>query len=71
MFIVESEAHKVVMTAVKSEETTLDNLDTTEPITTTEAEDEELKQIKDVTSKTPPVEGLLGSSLERSDGLQK
>ena len=32
MSIGESEAHKVVMTTVKSEETTLDNWDTTEPI---------------------------------------
>ena len=71
MSIGESEAHKVVMTTVKSEETTLDNWDTTEPIRTTEVEDEELFYAEDVTSKTPPAEGLLGSSLERPDGLQK
>ena len=70
MSIGESEAHKVVMTTIKAEETTLDNWDTTEPIRTTEeVEDEEL--FEDVTSKTPPAEGLLGSSLERPDGLQK
>ena len=67
MSIGESEAHKVVMTTIKSEETTLDNLDTTEPIKI----EEELTE-EDVTSRTPtPAEGLLGSSLERPDGLQK
>ena len=35
MFIDDLEAHKVVMTTIKSEETTLDNLSTTEPFKTT------------------------------------
>ena len=42
MSIGESEGHKLVMTTIKFEETTLDNWDTTEPIkTTTDVEDEE------------------------------
>ena len=42
MSIGESEGHKLVMTTIKFEETTLDNWDTTEPIkTNTDVEDEE------------------------------
>ena len=67
MSIGQSEAHQIVMTTVKNEDATiLDEDEDLEAITTTFR-----TSIKVPTENPKPAEGILGSSLERPDGLQQ
>ena len=66
MSIGQSEAHQIVMTTIKNEDTTiLDDEEDPEFITTT------FKTSTKVPETPKPAEGILGSSLERPDGLQQ